>query len=65
MDSCHLIQTLYDTHCYKEKDKKYNTDYRLVPLIEEVRTLNCLKTIELGMKLCKETKTQQTLKKDS
>jgi hypothetical protein len=67
MESCQLIQTLFDTHCSKKK--KYETDYRIVPLIDELHQMNCLKTIQLGFELCKEfppsSKTQHTSKKDS
>ena len=52
MESCQLIQTLFDTHCSKKK--KYETDYRIVPLIDELHQMNCLKTIQLGLEMCKE-----------
>ena len=51
MDS-NFIQKLYETQC--KQDYKPQTDYRLYPVVLEMHTLNCLKTIELGLQLCKE-----------
>ena len=48
---CNFLQQLYETQCQKEY--KPVTDHRILPLVQEMHMLNCLKTIELGLQLCK------------
>ena len=65
MEGCNVIHHLYEQHC--EQKKKYETDYRILPLIDELQRMNCLKMLQLGFEVCKEfpVKTQHTAKKDS
>ena len=51
-NTCTFLQSFYEKQC--KKDYKPATDFRLLPVVEELHKLNCLKSIELGMQLCKE-----------
>lgn len=53
---CLILTHLYEQAC--KKDPKPATDWRLIPVIDELRSMNCLKTIQLGMELCKEIKSK-------
>lgn len=48
---CELIQEIYNRQC---QEKKVNTDYRLIPLIDQLHVMNCLNAIRVGLEICKE-----------